>query len=152
MNAKRSGLIVALLILNLILTAGLIIHWSPWAVEAPGASPLGEKFQASDQYVLYIGTNDQHSYRPVMPLAEARATVDAICLKHAAGFTVIEGQGVWTDETKRPTHEETLIYIFMDIDEERLTSIMDETLAALNQNSILVEKSRPAHLYYQAAK
>lgn len=152
MNAKQFGFTMALIALNLAITIGIVFHLSPWAGGNPGSGSWEANFHKSDKYVLYIGTNDQHNNLPVMPLAEARATAEAICLKYAAGFTVVEGRGAWTNDVGQATREDTLIFIIVDIKEARLTALMDEILVSLNQSAILVEKSSPASLYYHAAK
>ena len=70
-------------------------------------------------------------------MEEAKETVNGICAKYVEGYTVTEAQGGWVDETGTLTEEQTLVYSFTGVSEEALTSIMDEVLKELNQNSIL---------------
>lgn len=84
----------------------------------------------------------------MIPLEEAKETVNQICSKYVDGYTVQEANGGWVDETGTLTQEETLVYSFVDAEEEDLIAIMDEVLTELNQNSIMVERSDMTYTYY----
>ena len=59
-----------------------------------------------------------------------------------------EANGGWVDETGTLTEEISLIYTFTDAEEADIISIMDEVLAVLNQNSILVERQDRSYTFY----
>lgn len=137
--------ILFLLVINICATGGVIIYLSEshmWA-----NSSFSESEQAKC-YTIYIGTNDKDTYTQLISLEEAKETVNKICAKYADGYTVKEADGGWVDETGTLTEEQTLVYSFTNISEEALTSIMDEVLKVLNQNSILVETSNVYSRYY----
>lgn len=145
---KIKGLPWVVLILsaiNLCLLGVIVLYLFQNPLSASSAFPESEPTM---RYTLYIGTNDQDTYTQLISLEEAKETVNEICGKYVEGYTVTEAEGGWVDETGTLTEEETLVYSFTGISEEALTSIMDEVLKELNQNSILVETSNVYHRYY----
>ena len=60
--------------------------------------------EASDtldmQYVLYLGTNDKDTNKPVFTEAEAMEQAKAILIRHFGGYTIQEAHGGWVDEGK----------------------------------------------------
>lgn len=100
------------------------------------------------KYVLQIGLNDKDTYSHIIPADEAKEIVNEICMKYVNGYTVIEAEGGWVDETGTFTEEKSLVYTFSDAEEADVISIMNEVLAALNQNSILAERLDMSYTYY----
>lgn len=100
------------------------------------------------QYILYIGLNDKDTYEQLIPTGEAKNIVNKICTRHVEGYTVSEANGGWVDETGALTEESTLVYMLSDVKEEDVIAIMDEVLAALNQNSILVQRQEHSYSFY----
>ncbi|MCL2696120.1 MAG: DUF3574 domain-containing protein [Clostridiales bacterium] len=141
---QKHKTIYILLIANLLLCAFILLTLFPVSC---GTREL--KFTEDDVYILYIGLNDKDTYAQIIPTDEAVALVNAICLKYASGYTMQFAQGGWTDETGTLTQEDTLVYTIAYADERAILSIMDEVLAALNQNSILVERRGTASAYYE---
>lgn len=138
-RAVSQRVILVLLVINLVLTAGIIAAFIYH----------GRFFEAAHQkYTLYIGLNDRDTYSQKISTSDARQIVDEICARHTDGYTSFNGAGGWVDSSGVLTQEETLVYMFYDIDENHLTQIMDEALDALNQSSILVEKDQAAYTYY----
>lgn len=109
-------------------------------------------FPKTEQYVLYIGTNDKDTYQQMISTEEAKQIVNKICAKNVDGYTVMEAEGGWIDEKNVLTEENTLVYTFNGVKEEQMTQIMDEVLEALNQNSILLEKRKLYSTYYSGAR
>ena len=87
-----------------------------------------------------------------MTLTEAKEIVNAICLKHTDGFTLLEGKGVWPDSSKQPIKEDSLICVLMNVHEDQVRSIVSEILNVLNQQSILLEKIPAGILFYDASR
>lgn len=114
----------------------------------PALPPAGLRFEKQAKYTVYIGVNDRETRRPVMPLAEARVLLNAICLKHVGGFTVSEAQGHWIDGQGKPVYEESLVYVFVGADEDAVRPMLDEMLAAMKQASVLVEKDELPVSFY----
>lgn len=113
------------------------------------AAPDGPAFSPRTKYTLYIGLNDKTTRAPVMPRAEAKALLNAVCLKYVDGFTVSEAQGHWLDEANRPVREDSLVYVLIGPDEERVAAMLDEILVIMNQESILVEKDEVPVSFYK---
>lgn len=145
-------LILFLLTANLLLSGGIIGYLAVSARTGQGVSLSGYDQQEYGKYVLYIGTNDKDTYTQLISLDDAKDTVNAICAKYVSGYTVQEANGGWVDEKGNLTEEQTLVYSFSGADEEAITSIMDEVLIALNQNSILVERQDLTYTYYSGKK
>lgn len=138
-------IILILSVVNLCALGGIALYLSTNSLSESSAFPESEP---ATRYTLYIGTNDKDTYTQLISLEEAKETVNGICAKYVEGYTVTEAQGGWVDETGTLTEEQTLVYSFTGVSEEALTSIMDEVLKELNQNSILVETSDVYHRYY----
>lgn len=100
------------------------------------------------QYVMYVGTNDKDTYKPEHSKEEAKEIVDKICLDYFEGYTIQEAAGSWMDEKKNITHEYTIVCYFDDADPEKVYKAADEIIDALNQNTVLIEKSDIQMEYY----
>ena len=150
---KKSLTAVILLSVNLCLTVGIIMYLCLFANVKSGVNPDSDGFLSFDEservkYTLYIGTNDKDTYEQIIPTDEAVEIVNAIIAKHAGGYTFNNAVGGWVDELDIWTHENTLVYTLSWIDEETVGVIMDEVLAALNQNSILLERNYVSSVFY----
>ena len=140
---KKNKFIIALLVLlsiNIIATCFM-------AVKLAGLSELSLKNETV-HYTLYIGTNDKDTYKQEIPTDEAKHIVDEICTKYVNGFTVQDSIGTWNDENNMITHENTIMCYLDDIDEATLHRICDEIRAALNQNTVLIQKEYTALDFY----
>jgi hypothetical protein len=140
--------VIFLLAVQFVAIAGIIIFLAAPGQDRPADSRLAYTRAESGKYILYIGTNDKDTYTPLLSLEEAKEKIGAICRRHVSGYTVQEAAGGWTDETGAFTSEQTLIYSFSDAREADIIAIMDEVLAELNQNSILVEHQDLTYCYY----
>ena len=93
------------------------------------------------QYVMYVGTNDKDTYQREHTKEECHAIVDDVCLKYFSdGYTLQEATGAWTDEENNISHEYTLVCYFDNADRETVYKAADDVIAALNQNSVLIEQ------------
>lgn len=116
------------------------------------SSQVEQETNASTQYVMYVGTNDKDTYKPEHTQQEAMKIVDEICLKYFDGYTLQEATGSWKDEKDNITHEYTIVCYFDDADEEAVYHVADDVIAALNQNTVLIEKGLVQTEYYSSAK
>ncbi len=150
---NRKRYIIALLILNLLISAGTVVYLACEKAQKTEEDLYfqGQEMQTGEKYLLYIGLNDKDTYRQEKSMDEARDIVDSICVKYTDGYTVLEATGGWTDESDIFTSENTLVYAFYDISKEQLIKIMDEVLTQLNQNSILVETQKVCYTYYSGS-
>ncbi len=103
------------------------------------------------KYTLYIGTNDKDTYKEEIPFNECLSIVTEICTKYTDGCTIYEAAGYWKDEKSEITKERTIACILEDIAKENVYKICDETIEALNQNSILIETGNVTTTFYSAA-
>ena len=141
----------ALPVVNFLALIMVIAYLAAGPAPASGENLSGQ-LETGEKYILYIGTNDKETYTQLIPTEEAREMVDEICAKYTGGYTESDARGGWTDETGTLTRENTLVYEFYQIEEETLVQIMDEILAALNQNSILAEKRAVSYTYYSGGQ
>jgi hypothetical protein len=145
-SSKSRAAIIALLAINLAATGFLFAHvFGENAAKQDGGL---SDFVESSSYTLYIGLNDKDSYEQIIPTETAQSIVNEISAKDVDGYTSDEAKGAWFDESDVLTEESTLVYTFIDVEESAVVAIMDEVLAALNQNSILLEKNSVLRLYY----
>lgn len=159
MERKKSlRLIVVLLVLNLAVSCGIVVYLASGQGDAPEEAPaaadgtLSFETVAAGKFVLYIGLNDKDTYTQLIPTEEAIATVNEIASRHVDGYTMQDASGGWVDETGTLTQEPSLVYSFDQAAEADIIAIMDEVLAVLNQNSILVEKEDLTYTYYDGGK
>lgn len=153
--AERSkfkiGIIIAVTVEALVLM-GIIAYLAFDRNSAPdvpdGAAAISYDYSEYGEYVLYIGLNDKDTYTQIIPTEEAKEIVNEICVKYVDGYTVSEASGGWVDEKGALTEEVSLVYSFSGAEEADIVSIMNEVLAALNQNSILVERQDIFYSYY----
>jgi hypothetical protein len=145
-SSKARAAIIALLAINLAATGFLFAHvFGENTAKSDGGLP---DFTESGSYTLYIGTNDKDTYKQIISTETARSIVNGICAKYVGGYTTDDAKGGWFDESGVLTEENTLVYTFIDVEESAVIAIMDEVLAALNQNSVLLEKNSVLRLYY----
>lgn len=142
LKGKKVNTLTALLVLNLLLSLGIIVY-----LAANHQSPA-EAMQVSDKYTIYIGTNDRETYTQLIGTKKAEKMVNEICARYVDGYTESDASGGWVDETGTLTEESTLVYAFYNVSWEDLTKIMDDVLVELNQNSILIEHENTESTYY----
>ena len=153
MKNKKQIIILAVLILNLVVSGGIIGYLVVQNTQETqknntAESILSDQMETGEKYIIYIGTNDKDTYQQEIPTNEARDMVNAICAKYVEGYTASDAKGGWVDETDTLTQENTLVYSFYNIKEEQLIQVMDEVREKLNQNSILVERQEAVYMYY----
>ena len=141
-------LIIALAVFVLLIVLIRLIAYFAFGVGGGTSPALSYDYAENGKYVLYIGFNDKDTYEQIIPTEEAIAAVNGICVKYVEGYTVSQAMGGWVDETGALTEETSLVYTLSGVDEAAVISIMDEVLAALNQNSILVERQSITYAYY----
>lgn len=151
-DSKRKSsfyiVVVIVLIIEALALAGIIAYLATGHNTGLAGAALEYEDVENGQYVLYIGLNDKDTYEQVIPTADAKDIVNRICTKYVEGYTVLEANGGWVDETGTLTEETTLVYMLSDAEEKDVIAIMDEALASLNQNSILVERHEYACSFY----
>lgn len=139
-NTRLTAALLALALLNTV----LVIIWVIGSASPPNAVPPEAKntpaYSRMGKYTLYVGLNDKDADTQLISTEEAEKLLHTIAIKHADGFTMFHGKGYWRNEDNVADHEESLVFVFYDIAEPQIDSILAEMLVALNQRSILVEK------------
>lgn len=133
--SRFSKTILILLIANLCITVPLLL------------SALGK----TSRHTLYVGTFDQDTRALESPLEEMAETVTNICLQYTDAFTLTRGQGEWVDAQGNRFSEPSFVLVFLGTEDAVVQSIADALATALNQQSILVEKSYVRSVYYSPA-
>ena len=109
---------------------------------------LGQDVEEGFKYTLYIGLNDKDTFEQVMSTEDALEEANLIVAEYAGGYTQMIARGGWTNDDGTMGHENTLVYIIYDVEEESLKAMLDELINKFNQSSILVEKNSISHIYY----
>ena len=99
------------------------------------------------KYTLYIGLNDGDTGIQKITTAQARDILNDIAGKYIDGYTVYEADGYWREDGST-FNEHSLVCVIIDASEESVKNIMNETLKALNQHSILLEVGKVSSAYY----
>lgn len=102
----------------------------------------------SNTYTIYIGLNDKDTYTQAISTEEAENTIHTICMQHVDAYTLYHASGYWKDENGIPTKEETLVCVFVGVDQKTVRLIADEVIEALNQNSVLITGERINKEFY----
>lgn len=108
--------------------------------------------QAKDvQYVLYLGTNDKDTNKPVMSHEDAVAKAEEILLKHFGGYTIQDASGGWVDEGTVYT-EYTLVIYLSDTTLDKVHLAADDMIKAFNQSSVLIQSNTTVTEFYSGSK
>ncbi len=119
----------------------------PVDAEEP-AQEAEEPEEAADmQYVIYLGTNDKDTNKPVFTQAEALERAKEILVGHFSGFTIQEAQGGWIDEGTL-YQEYTLVIYLSDTTAEAVHAAADELIGVFNQSSIMIQANPTTTEFY----
>ena len=111
------------------------------------ASAESEPGNPDIQYVLYLGTNDKDSNKPVFTQAEAKEKAKEILIRHFGGFTIQDADGGWIDEGTI-FQEYTLVIYLSDTTQEAVHAAADELIEAFRQSSVLIQANPTKTEFY----
>ena len=117
------------------------------ASEATAATAAGDV-----EYVLYLGTNDKDTNKPVFTEEEAVACARDILIRHFGGYTIQEAYGGWIGDDETVCREYTLVIYLSDTTEEAVHAAADELIEAFNQSSILIQANPTKTEFYEGAE
>ncbi|MER1992385.1 MAG: DUF3574 domain-containing protein [Eubacteriales bacterium] len=103
--------------------------------------------QGSIQYVLYLGTNDKDTNKPVFTQAEALEQAKDILIRHFGGYTIQEAHGGWIDSGKK-YQEYTLVIYLSDTTPDKVHAAADEMIETFRQNSVLIQENPTKTEFY----
>ena len=134
---KSKGIAVFLIICMLLCAAGL----------AEDVQPAADSTAEDIQYVLFLGTNDKDTNKPVFTQAEAMEQARAILVKHFGGYTIQEALGGWVDDGKL-YQEYTLVIYLSDTTQEKVHEAADELVETFRQSSVLIQANPTRTEFY----
>lgn len=118
------------------------------------SDPVPAQEEASDhedvQYVLYLGTNDKDTDKPVFTQAGALEKAREILMAHFGGYTIQEAFGGWIGDDGMEYQEYTLVIYLSDTTEDAVYAVADELIATFNQSSVLIQKNPTKTEFYSA--
>ena len=106
--------------------------------------------QEGVQYVVYLGTNDKDTNKPVFTQAEALEQAKAILLRYFGGYTIMEANGGWIDGDHE-YQEYTLVIYLSDTTIEKVHAAADEMVEVFRQNSVLIQENPTRTEFYSPA-
>jgi hypothetical protein len=113
---------------------------------SPAASAEPEN-DSHTQYVLYLGTNDKDTNKPVFTQAEAQEKAKEILVRHFGGYTMQEAHGGWLDGDTL-YQEYTLVIYLSDTNEEAVHAAADELVETFRQSSVLIQANPTRTEFY----
>jgi len=123
------------------------------SVEEPAAEQAEETADTTRtiQYVMYVGTNDQDTNKPVFTQAESLEKLKEVLIRHFGGYTIQEANGGWIDSGIE-YQEYTLVVYLSDTTLEAVHSAADELISLFHQSSILIQQNPTTTEFYSPAK
>ena len=100
------------------------------------------------QYVLYLGTNDKDTNKPVFTQAEALEHAREILIRHFGGYTIQEAYGGWISDDEQVYQEYTLVIYLSDTTEDAVHAAADELVETFRQSSVLIQANPTATEFY----
>lgn len=123
-------------------------HWlDDLAEDRVPSDAEAEEAGEDTQYVMYLGTNDKDTNKPVFTQAEAMEKAKDILINHFGGYTIQEANGGWIDGDTE-YQEYTLVIYLSDTNEEQIHAAADELLATFNQSSVLIQENPTRTEFY----
>ena len=133
---------------------GLVNIWDLWvdahadkSAEEPEAETGEPEKKADVQYVMYLGTNDRETNKPVFTQAEALEQAKAILIRYFGGYTIQEASGGWIDGEKE-YQEYTLVIYLSDTTIDQVHAAADEMVKVFNQSSVLIQENPTRTEFY----
>ena len=127
-------------------------HWlEDLAEDRVPAEEKQDGENADIQYVLYVGTNDKDTNKPVFTAEQAREEAKEILIRHFGGYTIQEASGGWVDGDTE-YQEYTLVIYLSDTTLEKVHAAADELAETFNQSSILIQENPTKTEFYSPGK
>ena len=115
------------------------------------AAPAEEAEQGTDiQYVLYLGTNDKDTNKPVFTQAEAMEKAREILIRNFGGYTIQEAHGGWIDGDTE-YQEYTLVIYLSDTTPDAVHKAADELVETFRQSAVLIQSNPTTTEFYSGA-
>ena len=112
--------------------------------EEPAEEAAG---QENTQYVLYLGTNDKDTNKPVFTQAEALERAKDILIRNFGGYTIQEAHGGWIDNGTE-YQEYTLVIYLSDTTLDKVHASAAEMIEVFHQSSVLIQENPTRTEFY----
>ena len=128
-------------------------HWLEELAEdrIPSDAAQEEPAKEDIQYVMYVGTNDKDTNKPVFTQEEAKEKARDILIRHFGGYTLQEASGGWVDDDGTVYQEYTLVIYLSDTTEDQVHAAADELIQVFNQSSVLIQANPTRTEFYPAS-
>ena len=103
------------------------------------------------QYVLYLGTNDKDTNKPVYAPEDAKEVLKDILISNMGGYTIQEANGGWIGDDGTEYQEYTLVIYLSDTDANAVHALCDELIKKFNQSSVLIQMNKTTTEFYSGA-
>ena len=100
------------------------------------------------QYVLYLGTNDKDTNKPVFEPEEAKTKLKGILIDFMGGYTIQDANGGWIGDDGTEYQEYTLVVYLSDTTEEQVHALCDTLIDTYNQSSVLIQMNKTKTEFY----
>ena len=102
------------------------------------------------QYVMYLGTNEKETNKPVFTQQEAMEKAREILISHFGGYTIQEAHGGWVDNGTE-YQEYTLVIYLSDTTDEAVYGAADELIDTFHQSSVLIQTNPTKTEFYSGS-
>ena len=97
--------------------------------------------------MLFLGTNDKDTNKPVFTQAEAMEKAKDILIKRFGGYTIQEAQGGWIDDGEI-CQEYTLMIYLSNTTLDQVHAAAAEMAETFNQSSVLIQSNETQTEFY----
>ncbi|MBR3316554.1 MAG: DUF3574 domain-containing protein [Atopobiaceae bacterium] len=100
------------------------------------------------QFVLYLGTNDKDTNKPVYSPEESKERAKAILMKDFGGYTIQGAEGGWRGDDGTEYQEYTLVIYLSDTTIDEVHAAAKELIDEFHQSSVLINTERVKTEFY----
>ena len=112
-------------------------------------SVTAEEMMSFDiQYVLFLGTNDMDTNKPVFTEDEGRESLKQILVEHFGGYTIAEAEGGWVNDDGTLSQEHTFIIYLSDTTLDEVHAAADTMREVFRQSSVLIQTNPTLTEFY----
>ena len=133
------------------LTLIILSAHSAFAEAVDEAAEQGNYAWTDVQYVLYLGTNDKDTNKPVFTQAEALEQLKAILIRNFGGYTIQEAHGGWISDGVE-YQEYTLVIYLSDTTIDKVHIAAEKMIETFHQSSVLIQQNPTRTEFYAPKK
>ena len=145
--SKKTGIIISVVAIIALCLSAVSLCLTLIPSQQQTALPETQENKQDVQYVLYLGTNDKDTNKPVCEPEEAKAKAEDILIKHFGGYTIQEANGGWEDNGTR-YQEYTLVIYLSNTTIEDVHAAAKDMIRVFNQSSVLIQQNQTTTEFY----